>query len=221
MRLEAEKERKRKAVVIPKVNGSIIWIKQIITNMYNRLYFQVEEQCKKPKPSGETSLTDISDKSSPAESLIEQPDHYESSSETVVVDCDSLSNSSSQTFLLDDLTHRYRKPTRGGKRGRPRGSKRGHRGGLSRPGPSSRIDTQSGVDTDSSTNNIESSPIRRGPGRPRLKPNGPSNQVHRVGLAPKYRKPMAPLVVPLGVSPAPTPTIRSPAMSPAMSPERL
>lgn len=165
------------------------------------------------KPSGETSLTDISDKSSPAESLIEQPDNYESSSETVVVDCDSLSNSSSQTFLLDDLAHRYRKPARGGKRGRPRGSKRGHRGGLSRPVPSSRVDNQSG-DTDSSANNIDSARIRRGPGRPRLKPNGPSNQGQRVGLATKYRKPMTPLVVPLGVSPAPTPTIRSPAMSP-------
>lgn len=115
--------------------------------------------------------------------------------------------------MLDDLAHRYRKPTRGGKRGRPRGSKRGYRGGLNKPGPSSRVDTQSG-DTDSATNNIESPLIRRGPGRPRLKPNGPSNQGQRVGLAPKYRKPMAPLVVPLGVSPAPTPTIRSPAMSP-------
>lgn len=58
--------------------------------------------------------------------------------------------------------------------------------------------------------------VRRGPGRPRLKPNGPCNQGNRP--IPKYRKPMTPLVVPLGSSPAPTPTF---GRSPAMSPERL
>lgn len=57
--------------------------------------------------------------------------------------------------------------------------------------------------------------VRRGPGRPRLKPSGPANQGHRVT---KYRKPIGPLVVPLGSSPAPTPTVRSPAMSPVPSP---
>lgn len=192
-RLEAEKERKRKAMTVLKI----------------------DEQSKKlkiEKTVGDTSLTDISEKSSPAESLIDQPDNYESSSETVVVDCDSLSNSSSQTFLVDDLANRYRKhPTRGAKRGRPRGSRRGNRGGLNRP--DIRTEIQS-IDLDSSTNSVESpvNRIRRGPGRPRLKPNGPSNQGQR--QIPKYRKPMAPLVVPLGSSPAPTPTIRSPAMSP-------
>lgn len=59
--------------------------------------------------------------------------------------------------------------------------------------------------------------IRRGPGRPRLKPSGPANQGNRVTH--KYRKPIGPLVVPLGSSPAPTPTPgRSPAMSPVPSP---
>lgn len=151
--------------------------------------------------------------------MIDQPDNYESSGETVVVDCDSsVSNSSSQTFLVDDLANRYRKhPTRGGKRGRPRGSRRGHRGGLNRPDIHSRADIQQ-MDIDSSINNAGESAnrIRRGPGRPRLKQNGPSNQGQR--SIQKYRKPIAPLVVPLGSSPAPTPTtMRSPAMSPERS----
>lgn len=170
------------------------------------------------KSTGESSFTDFSEKSSPAESVIEQPDNYESSSETVVVDCDSLSNSSSQTFLLDDLANRYRKPaTRGAKRGRPRGSKRGNRGGLSRdvipdivlPAATNQESTESPYDSPV-TPTINK--VRRGPGRPRLKPNGPTNQGTRP--VPKYRKPIAPLVVPLGSSPAPTPTVRSPAMSP-------
>lgn len=59
-------------------------------------------------------------------------------------------------------------------------------------------------------------PVKRGPGRPRLKPNGPGNQGHRG--PPRLRKPIGPLVVPLGSSPAPTPPGRSPAMSPAPSP---
>lgn len=172
------------------------------------------------KSFGESSFTDFSEKSSPAESLLEPPENYESSSETVVVDCDSLSNSSSQTFLVDDLANRYRKPpTRGNKRGRPRGSRRGNRGGLSRdaipdvakPAVSNQEKTEQPYESpvDPSVNKV-----RRGPGRPRLKPNGPSNQGNR--YIPKPRKPIAPLVVPLRElpSPAPTPTVRSPAMSP-------
>lgn len=167
---------------------------------------------------GESSFTDFSEKSSPAESLIEQPDNYESSSEAVVVDCDSLSNSSSQTFLVDDLANRYRKPpTRGAKRGRPRGSRRGNRGGLSRDaigdvGKSVVINQELTEQPFDSAANSNVNRVRRGPGRPRLKPNGPSNQGNR--HIHKYRKPIAPLVVPLGSSPAPTPTVRSPAMSP-------
>lgn len=59
-------------------------------------------------------------------------------------------------------------------------------------------------------------PIRRGPGRPRLKPTGPGNQGFRIVSRPK--KSVGPLVVPLGTSPMQTPTMgRSPAMSPAPS----
>lgn len=179
-------------------------------------FLQSDDQIKKfrsDKSYGESSFTDFSEKSSPAESLIEQPVNYESSSETVVVDCDSLSNSSSQTFLVDDLANRYRKPpTRGAKRGRPRGSKRGNRGGISRDAIVDIVKpTTSNLEYESPMNqNVNK--VRRGPGRPRLKPNGPSNQGNRP--IPKYRKPVTPLVVPLGSSPAPTPTLRSPAMSP-------
>lgn len=170
------------------------------------------------KSFGESSLTDFSEKSSPAESLLEPPENYESSSETVVVDCDSMSNSSSQTFLVDDLANRYHRkpPTRGGKRGRPRGSKRGNRGGLSRDtmtdGIKATVSSQERTEQTYESSVDSTVKIRRGPGRPRLKPNGPSNQGNR--HIPKQRRPMAPLVVPLGSSPAPTPTIRSPAMSP-------
>lgn len=169
------------------------------------------------KSFGESSFTDFSEKSSPAESLLEPPENYESSGETVVVDCDSLSNSSSQPFLVDDLARYHRKPpTRGGKRGRPRGSKRGNRGGLSRDAIAAVV--KANVSNQERTEPAYESPIdavvkvRRGPGRPRLKPNGPSHQGNR--HIPKQRRPMAPLVVPLGSSPAPTPTVRSPAMSP-------
>ncbi|XP_055326656.1 chromatin-remodeling ATPase INO80 isoform X2 [Sitodiplosis mosellana] len=198
MRLEAEKERKRKALTMSKSDEQI-------------------KKFRSDKSYGESSYTDLSEKSSPAESLLEQPVNYESSSETVVVDCDSLSNSSSQTFLVDDLANRYRKPppTRGAKRGRPRGSKRGNRGGLSRDAIGTIKTPAANESSDQSyesTINPNVNKVRRGPGRPRLKPNGPSNQGNR--HVPKYRKPMAPLVVPLGSSPAPTPTVRSPAMSP-------
>ncbi|XP_037892218.1 chromatin-remodeling ATPase INO80 [Glossina fuscipes] len=59
-------------------------------------------------------------------------------------------------------------------------------------------------------------PVKRGPGRPRLKTGGPINQGLRG--APRTRKPIGPLVVPLGSSPATTPINRSPAISPAPSP---
>lgn len=58
--------------------------------------------------------------------------------------------------------------------------------------------------------------VRRGPGRPRLKISGPRNQGYRG--KPRPRKPIGPLVVPLGQSPGPTPPGRSPALSPAPSP---
>lgn len=59
-------------------------------------------------------------------------------------------------------------------------------------------------------------PVKRGPGRPRIKTGGPVNQGARG--TPRTRKPIGPLVVPLGSSPAATPINRSPAMSPAPSP---
>lgn len=123
--------------------------------------------------------------------------------------------------MIDDLANRYRKPppTRGAKRGRPRGSKRGNRGGLSRDAISN-IKLPAANETSDQSYESPINPnvnkVRRGPGRPRLKPNGPSNQGNRP--IPKYRKPMTPLVVPLGSSPAPTPTV---GRSPATSPERL
>lgn len=58
--------------------------------------------------------------------------------------------------------------------------------------------------------------MKRGPGRPRLKTGGPTHQGTRG--APRTRKPIGPLVVPLGQSPAATPLNRSPAISPAPSP---
>lgn len=64
--------------------------------------------------------------------------------------------------------------------------------------------------------------VKRGPGRPRLKPNGPSHQGYRshTRSVPRPRKPVGPLVVPLGQSPAATPMVRSPALSPSQSPAR-
>lgn len=112
-------------------------------------------------------------------------------------------------FLVDDLAARqYRKhPVR--RRGRPRGSRSTNRGGLNR------AETNNLNSSQESTEQLESpivNKIRRGPGRPRLKPNGPSNQGNRVQKT--YRKSVTPLVVPLGSSPVQTPTIQSPSMSP-------
>lgn len=126
--------------------------------------------------------------------------------------------------MFEDLhSLRRMKSTRGSKRGRPRGSKRGNRGGLNRNDSlppkalSASLDLGSTSDK-SSFGGVASNAnqVRRGPGRPRLKPNGPANQGNRPQQ--KYRKPIGPLVVPLGSSPATTPSIRSPAMSPVPSP---
>jgi hypothetical protein len=66
-----------------------------------------------------------------------------------------------------------------------------------------------------STSGYQTPNIKRGPGRPRLKP-GPGNQGYR-GVS-RPRKHVGPLVVPLGQSPAATPLVCSPAMSPSQSP---
>lgn len=123
---------------------------------------------------------------------------------------------------MDDLGNRGRRhPTRG-KRGRPRGSTRrgGGTGSLGKTEASPASTSIENLDTSSeslSNANVNVNTIRRGPGRPRLKPNGPANQGYRP--VQKYqRRPIGPLVVPLGSSPAPTPPVRSPALSPVPSP---
>lgn len=126
--------------------------------------------------------------------------------------------------MVDDLGNRRRKhPTRGSKRGRPRGSRRGNRGALSRsdtaPPAALSVSLDSGIVTTENasyetvaTENLNINRVRRGPGRPRLKPNGPANQGNRAPY--KYhRKPIGPLVVPLGSSPASTPL---PSPSPSL-----
>lgn len=203
---EKDKERKRKALTV--------------------LKDEQNKKLKTDKASSGFASAEISEKSSPSDSLIDQTEINESSNEALIVDCDSLSNSSSQAFLVDDLANRRRKhPTRGSKRGRPRGSRRGgNRGGLNRSETitktnvlSTSLDSAEIPSYESVSNVTAVNRIRRGPGRPRLKANGPSNQGNRHQVQ-KYRKPIAPLVVPLGSSPAPTPTARSPAMSPVPSP---
>lgn len=175
--------------------------------------FQVDDPNKKlriEKANGESLSVDVSENGSPAESLTGQVDNYDSSNETLIVDCDSLSNSSSQTFLVEDLAHRKQKyTTRGAKRGRPRGSRRGNRGGIGRSdarktNPSSDLSEQNQFPAQMRG----ASKIRRGPGRPRLKLNGPNNQAHRQL---KYRKPICP--VPLAVSLGSTSVQTSPTKS--------
>lgn len=176
--------------------------------------------------AGDSQSTEISEKSSPADSLIDQTDLNESSNEAVIVDCDSVSTSSSQAYLIDDLGNRRRKhPTRGSKRGRPRGSRRGNRGALNRSDSAAPATLSTSVDSGIAPSesvsyetvaNANINRVRRGPGRPRLKPNGPANQGNRAPY--KYhRKPIGPLVVPLGSSPASTPL---PSPSPSPSPHR-
>lgn len=156
----------------------------------------------------------------------------ESSNEALIVDCDKpLRMTSPSTFSQFDSIGRSRKRhhPRGTKRGRPRGSRRG--GGN---GSLCRTDTtpskRSNLSNDSSFNGTKKHlantgegtfvatipPVKRGPGRPRLKPGGPPNSGSRG--TPRPRKPIGPLVVPLGQSPAATPKSRSPAISPTPSP---
>ncbi|CAD6995790.1 unnamed protein product [Ceratitis capitata] len=130
---------------------------------------------------------------------------------------------------------RRRHHPRGTKRGRPRGSTR--RGGgngtlgrsLSSPGNGNvtTSGTPTGEDSSHSTSltNLGAAeasfttvptPMKRGPGRPRLKTAGPIYQGTRG--SPRTRKPIGPLVVPLGRSPGATPMTRSPVVSRAPSP---
>ncbi|XP_055384468.1 chromatin-remodeling ATPase INO80 [Condylostylus longicornis] len=161
----------------------------------------------------------------------------DSSNEGLIVDCDSPLRGSTPVSFAHGRIRRRHHP-RGTKRGRPRGSGRG--GKTTNPG---RSDGTPGTPTGSTiTLQVQSTPatptgdsnisangggseqsfetivpvIKRGPGRPRLKPGGPPNSGYRG--APRTRKPIGPLVVPLGQSPGATPLTRSPAMSPAPSP---
>uniref|UniRef100_A0A182K429 Chromatin-remodeling ATPase INO80 n=1 Tax=Anopheles christyi TaxID=43041 RepID=A0A182K429_9DIPT len=126
---------------------------------------------------------------------------------------DSSNEASSMSFdMIRERDSKTRPVTRGAsKRGRPRGSRRGGAvgSGSSRPVAT---EQQSALDTD--TNASGSLPavplaapvatvpqVRRGPGRPRLKTNGPSNQGTRgshVRQTIRIRKPIGPLMVPLG-----------------------
>ncbi|XP_075145715.1 chromatin-remodeling ATPase INO80 [Haematobia irritans] len=162
----------------------------------------------------------------------------DSENEALIVDCESprpLGGGESPT-LFDDFGGlgpiRRRHHPRGTKRGRPRGSTRrggGNGSALTRPAsspgqnPSTPNEGDTSGDQQSLTNTGDGlftptavpTPVKRGPGRPRIKTGGPVNQGARG--APRTRKPIGPLVVPLGSSPAATPINRSPAMSPAPS----
>uniref|UniRef100_A0A1I8N1Y1 Chromatin-remodeling ATPase INO80 n=1 Tax=Musca domestica TaxID=7370 RepID=A0A1I8N1Y1_MUSDO len=163
----------------------------------------------------------------------------DSENEALIVDCESPrphggtggAGGESPT-LFDDFGGlgpiRRRHHPRGTKRGRPRGSTR--RGGgngtaLTRPASATGLNAEDATGAEPNVTNTGEglftptavpTPVKRGPGRPRIKTGGPVNQGSRG--APRTRKPIGPLVVPLGSSPAATPINRSPAMSPAPSP---
>lgn len=153
----------------------------------------------------------------------------DSSTDDLMADCDSTNGSNTPVIFstYDGLGSKQRKRhhPRGTKRGRPRGSRRG--GGTGSVGRVESSGTSAGTgDSLPSTSDapvIHQLPqVKRGPGRPRLKPNGPSHQGYRshTRSTPRPRKPVGPLVVPLGQSPAATPIVQSPALSPSQSPVR-
>uniref|UniRef100_A0A8W7PPN3 Chromatin-remodeling ATPase INO80 n=1 Tax=Anopheles coluzzii TaxID=1518534 RepID=A0A8W7PPN3_ANOCL len=126
---------------------------------------------------------------------------------------DSSNEASTMSFdMIRERDSKTRPVTRGGsKRGRPRGSRRG---GAAGSGSSRPIATEQPTAPDTETSASGTVPavplaapvatvaqVRRGPGRPRLKTNGPSNQGTRGSHARqtiRIRKPIGPLVVPLG-----------------------
>ncbi|XP_052873524.1 chromatin-remodeling ATPase INO80 [Anopheles cruzii] len=129
---------------------------------------------------------------------------------------DALDDSSNEgtTMSFDSVRDRgikARQMVRGSsKRGRPRGSRRGAVAviGSGRATvveqPSSELDpsnpTVSPASTSLPATNSVASQLRRGPGRPRLKAKGPSNQGNRFHARQtiRIRKPIGPLMVPLG-----------------------
>lgn len=66
------------------------------------------------------------------------------------------------------------------------------------PSTSTSASTSASAASSTSSSHPLSIPVKRGPGRPRLKPTGPTNQGYRG--TPRPRKPVGPLVVPLGQS---------------------
>ncbi|XP_055594739.1 chromatin-remodeling ATPase INO80 [Uranotaenia lowii] len=152
-----------------------------------------------------------------------------SSAEEPSIDCDSTSGPQTPALFstYDGLgKKRKRHHPRGTKRGRPRGSRRGGGTGSIGRAESTGISSTGTGDHLPSTSDVpiimQLPQVKRGPGRPRLKPNGPANQGYRTHnrSAPRPRKPVGPLVVPLGQSPAATPIVQSPALSPSQSPAR-
>lgn len=194
---------------------------------------------KKSKLDGDDSPDIISTVSSPSQSEKYEPfvpgatAINEDSENDAYVDCDSPMVKMFSQYDIEKPRRRHN--PRGTKRGRPRGVRRGGGNGvLGRNELVGNTPSTSSIGSNSSaafSGDANSSPgsqpvvVKRGPGRPRLKPGGPANHSIRgtTGLRgiSRPRKPMGPLVVPLGqhCSPAATPVnSRSPAMSPAVSP---
>ncbi|EDV98617.1 chromatin-remodeling ATPase INO80 [Drosophila grimshawi] len=170
----------------------------------------------------------------------------DSDNEALVVDGDSPATES-MNFLgdFDSMPSvRRRHHTRGARRGRPRGSTRrgGGHGSLQRV-PTPTLPTVGGTTTSplpqqevvsgeaasgpsvllleedtypSTMSTPPASLAKRGPGRPRSKTSMPVSRGSRG--APRARRPMGPLLVPLGRSPDDTPPASSPATSRAPSP---
>ncbi|XP_050072706.1 chromatin-remodeling ATPase INO80-like [Anopheles maculipalpis] len=122
---------------------------------------------------------------------------------------ESSNEASSMSFdMIRERDSKARPAARGGsKRGRPRGSRRGGAVGSGSTRPAA-VEQHAEKDTSSSMSAVPLpapvatiAQVRRGPGRPRLKTNGPSNQGTRgphVRQTIRIRKPIGPLVVPLG-----------------------
>lgn len=194
------------------------------------------DSCKKQKLDGEDSPDMISTVSSPSQSEKYEPfvpgatAINEDSENDIYGDCDSPMVSMFSQYDIEKPRRRHN--PRGTKRGRPRGIRRGGGNGvLGRTDLVGSTPSTSSIGSNSSatfSGDANSSPaiVKRGPGRPRLKPGGPPSN-HSIrgtggfrGIS-RPRKPMGPLVVPLGqhCSPAVTPVNnRSPAMSPEASP---
>ncbi|XP_055630056.1 chromatin-remodeling ATPase INO80 [Toxorhynchites rutilus septentrionalis] len=152
----------------------------------------------------------------------------DSTNDDLIADCENTSSMQTSVVIstYDGLgKQRKRYHPRGTKRGRPRGSRRGGgTGSVGRAESGSTIPCTS--DSHLSASDVpviqQLPQIKRGPGRPRLKPNGPGHQGYRnhARNVSRPKKSVGPLVVPLGHSPASTPMTRSPVPSPTQSPIR-